>query len=184
MLKERQCHGSNCVKGVLYVLGGYVKDYDDEYKPSDSVDLIMVECGSWQNGPNIPLAIKYPKVSNLGDSLYLLDEITNQLLHFDINKQVWRQLASLPEKENYCAGVSMTSARGQLFVSGGGNRICAWYQPETNTWCTAQQPLQKHRYGALAYHNSKFLLLGGSFNAGTDEVEEYDIAEDKWTVCS
>ena len=55
MLKVRQCHGSISVNGFLYVLGGYVDNDDD---PSDSVDLIMVECGSWQNGPNIPLAVK------------------------------------------------------------------------------------------------------------------------------
>ena len=123
-------------------------------------------------------------LSNFGNSVYLLDEITNQLLHLDIDKQVWSQLASLPEQEKYCAGVSMTSARGQLFVVGGLNRICAWYQPETNTWCTGQQPLQKHRYGSLAYRNNTLLLLGGSFSDGTDEVEEYDIDEDKWIVCS
>ena len=184
LLDERHGHGSICVKEVLYVLGGYLGKYTEGKQMSDSVHLMKMKKGEWNNGPIMPLAVKFPKLSNLGDNVYLLDEITNQLLRFDTNEKVWSQLASLSEEKTYCVGVSMASARGQLFVSGGGNRICAWYQPETNTWCTGKQPLQKHRYGALACHNNKLLLLGGSFNDGTDEVEEYDIAEDKWTVCS
>ena len=78
----------------------------------------------------------------------------------------------------------MTSARGRLFVAGGDDMICAWYSPETNTWCTGQQPLRMHVHGALAFHDDKLLFLGGSFDDGTDEVETYDIDEDKWRMCS
>ena len=184
LIEERYAHGSICLKEVLYVLGGGVWDSQGSTSTSDSVQMMPMKKGEWNNGPKMPLPVQHPKVTNIGDSAYILDEITNQLLHLDIEKQVWSQLAALSEDEKCCVGVSMTSARGQLFVAGGGNRICAWYQPETNTWCTGQQPLQKHRYGALAYHNNNFLLLGGNFKGGTDEVEEYNIAEDKWSVCS
>ena len=79
----------------------------------------------------------------------------------------------------------MISARGRLLVAGGENRFCAWYQPDMDTWYTGQQPLQQHKYGALTYHNNKLLLVGGYFNGGgTDEVEEYNIDEDKWSMCS
>ena len=78
----------------------------------------------------------------------------------------------------------MTSAQGRLFVAGGPNMICTWYQPDKDTWCTGQQPLREHRYGALTYHNNKLLLLGGYFKGGTGEVEEYNIDEDKWSMCS
>ena len=78
----------------------------------------------------------------------------------------------------------MTSAQGRLFVAGGESMICAWFDPKTNAWCTGQQPLHQHKHGALAYHNEKLLLLGGNLNGGTDAVEECDIEEDKWTVCS
>ena len=184
LIEERHGHGSICVKEVLYVLGGRVGDSQRSKSTSDSVQMMAMKEGEWNNGPKMPLSVKFPKVSNLGDSLYLLDEITNQLLHLDIDKQVWNQLASLSEEKKYCTGVSMTSAGGRLLVAGGWEKICAWYQPETNTWCTGQKPFQKHQYGALVYHDNKFLLLGGSFNAGTDKVEEYDIEEDKWTVCT
>ena len=175
LMQSRDCHGSICVKGVLYVLGGYIQRYK-----SDSVDLMTVKDGVWKKGPNIPLAVSFPKVSNIGDSVYLLDEDSKQLWHLDVDNKVWKQLASIPA-EGGCIGVSMTSARGLLFVAG---KICAWYSPDSDTWCTGQQTLCKHRYGALAYHNDKLLLLGGSEYGGTDEVEEYDIDEDTWSVCS
>ena len=180
LLDQRRCHGSIYVKELLYVLGGYI----EHNKPSDSVDLMIMKEGEWINGPQMPLPVKFPKVSNLSDSVYLLDEITNKLLHLDIDKKVWSQLASLSEKKKYCVGVSMTSAGGRLLVAGGWHRICALYQPETNTWCTGQQPLWKHMYGAIVHYNDTILLLGGNYEDGTDEVEEYDIGADKWTVCS
>ena len=62
--------------------------------------------------------------------------------------------------------------------------FCSWYRPETDTWCTGQQPLREHKFGTLAYHHDKLVLLGGSFNGGTDEVEEYNIEDNKWSLCS
>ena len=172
LLLKRQSHASICVGEVLCVLGGGLGP--NPSKPSASVHL-MVKDGVWKDGPDIPLAVQFPKVSNISRSVYLLDEKSNQLLCLDIDKFVWKQLASLSTEENYCGAVSMTSAQGHLFVAGGVNMICAWFNPRTNTWCTGQQPLHRHKYGALAYHNEKFLLLGGSVKGGTDAVEEYDI---------
>ena len=116
--------------------------------------------------------------------MYLLDaEDSKKLWHLDVDEGEWNELAPLPIK-NKCYGASMISARGRLFVAGGHQRTCAWYQPESNTWCTGQQPLREHNYGALAHYNEKLLLLGGYFKGGTDEVEEYHIDEDKWSMCS
>ena len=179
---QRHGHGSIYVKDILYVLGGYCGT--DTSEPSDLVDFMIMKDGKWTCGPNMPLAVKFPKVSNLGNNVYFLDEISNQLLCLDIDQEIWKQLASLSAEKQYCAGASMISAHTRLFVAGGHSMICAWYSPNTNTWCTGQQPLHQHKYGALVYHSDTLLLLGGSFRDGTDTVEEYDIEEDKWTVCS
>ena len=40
-------------------------------------------------------------------------------------------------------------------------------------WTTT--PSLQHHSGALIYHHDKLLLLGGYFDGGTGEVEEYDI---------
>ena len=180
-LLEKRCgHGSVCVKDILYVLGGCVRPNKVEH--SDSVHFMVMEGGHWEEGPSMPLSVRFPKVSSLNDKIYLLDEESLHLLCLD-NGEVWNELAPLPGGSP-CYGISLTSACGLLFAAGGYQRLCAWYNPTTDTWCTVQQPVQIHRYGSLAYHNDKLLLLGGSFTDGTDEVEEYDIDEDKWSMCS
>ena len=182
-LKEHRCtHGSVCVKGVLYVLGGLL---GNSRAPSNSVHTMMMKDCDWQNGLDIPLAVNYPEVSDMDEDIYLLDtQGSSKLFHLNIGENNWNELAPIPVQGTKCGGVSMTSARGQLFVTGGQCMICAWYKPKSNTWHTGQQPLRKHRYGALSYHDDRLLLLGGSFKDGTDEVEEYNIDEDKWSVCS
>ena len=185
MLTMRQCHGTICVKQVLYVLGGFVGNYSEDSRCTDSVDSMAMERGKWQNGPGLPFGVDFPKVSNLDDRVYLLDQSSSQLLCLDIDKGVWHTLAPLPG-DGSCTGVSMASARRQLFVAGGLGMFCCWYTPETNTWHNGQQPLREHTYAALTYHRDKLVLLGGNLGdgTGTDEVEEYNIEEDKWSVCS
>ena len=180
MLTKRQCHGSICVKNVLYVLGGAV---GEPFQISSSVHSVDIASGTWQKEPVLPQSMKFPKVSDIDDSLYLFDgDDSRQLLRMDVNEKIWRKRAS-PPTENKYTGVSMTSAQGKLFVAGGHDMICAWYSPKTDTWCTGQQPLREHWYGALMHNNGKLFLLGGYYEGGTDVIEEYDIDEDKWTVC-
>ena len=109
LLEPRDSHGSICVKDVLYLLGGYLRMNHE----SDSVDMMIMKDGVWKNGPIIPLAVIHPKVSNIGDSVYLLDEDTRQLWHLDVDNKIWKQLASLPGDDGDigCFGVSMTSAQ-------------------------------------------------------------------------
>ena len=181
ILEERQCHGSVYVNEVLYVLGGYVGEDDQD---SNSVDSMVMKNGNWESGPNLPLGMIFPQVSNCDDRVYLLDaEESKKLFHLDVTIDVWHELAPLPV-EHECYGVSMTSANRRLLVAGGDNMICAWFNVDTNTWSTGKQPLRKHQYGSLTYYNGKFLLLGGSFEGGTDEVEMYDTEEDNWTLCT
>ena len=183
MLMMRQSHGTICVKQVLYVFGGFVGNYHEDSKPSNSVDSIAMESGNWEEGPGLPMDVALPNVSNLDDRVYLLDQESSQLLCLDINKELWHALAPLPG-EGSSNGVTMASARGQLFVAGGKSMFCSWYRPETDTWCTGQCPKRYHSYGALVHHNNKLLLLGGYYKEGTDEVEEYNIENDEWSLCS
>ena len=181
ILEERQCHGSVCVNEVLYVLGGYLGE-DNQH--SNSVDSMVIKNGNWESGPNLPLVVKFPKVSNCHESVYLLDaEGSKKLFHLDVTIDVWHELAPLPVEQG-CYGISMTSANSRLLVAGGENMICAWFSMDTNTWSTGKQPLREHDYGSLAHFNGKFLLLGGYFEGGTDEAEMYDIEEGNWTLCT
>ena len=113
--------------------------------------------------------------------MYLLDaEKTNELLQLEVPTNTWRKRTSLPTEER-CYGISMTSARGRLYVAGRKKgKMCAYYEPTTDTWCFGEQPILNHRYGTLVCYNNKLVLLGGI----TDVVEEYDFDEGRWTVCS
>ena len=185
ILEERQCHGSVCVNEVLYVLGGYLGQYTEgSNKASDSVDSMILKNGNWEYGPNLPRGIKFSTVSKCDDSAYLLDTEKSKLLfRLDVTAGAWHFLAPLPVEQT-CHGVIMTSANRRLLVAGGRNMICAWFNIDTNMWSPGKQPLREHNYGSLAYFNGKCLLLGGSFEGGTDEVEMYDIEENKWTLCT
>ena len=66
----------------------------------------------------------------------------------------------------------MMSVQNKLLVAGGIANPCAWNNPTMDAWTMGQKPLYIHKYGALAHYNGKLLLLGRSYDNGTDEVEE------------
>ena len=137
-----------------------------------------------QEGPDLPFNVKFPKVAQINGSVFLLDEFSNQLLHLDVDNHKWSHRSSLPSNDPSVYGVSMTAARGRLYAAGGYNNFCAWYRPCTDTWCVVQKTLKRHLYGSLVYHKDKLVLLGGSFNSNTDEIEEYNFEEGTWSMCS
>ena len=182
ILEDRQCHGSVCVNEVLYILGGYLGEYNEGRTYTSSVDSMVMKDGSWENGPDLPLVARFPKVSNCDESVYLLDaEDSKKLFRLNVTTNVWHDLAPLPVGKK-CHGVSMTVTNRRLLVAGGQSMICAWFNIDTNTWNTGAQPLREHEYGSLTYYNGKFLLLGGCFTCGSDEVEMYDMEEDNWSL--
>ena len=174
---KRTAHGSICISGILMVVGGW-----QDMNNSTSLQMMTIEEGTWEAGPDMPKATRFPKVAEIDENMYVLNEMTKELVHLDVANKVWSQKTSLPVED--CCGASMTSARGRLYVGGGKDRIFAWYDPGTDAWCMGQQPRQQHIYGSLVYHDDKLLLLGGSYKNGTDEVEEYSVEDGAWSVCS
>ena len=179
---ENRCgHGSICVKQKLYVFGGKIPSYDIKSK---SVYMLAPNNATWQPGPYLPFDVKFPKVAEIDNSVYLLDETSTQLVQLDEESRRWKKRASLPWKEPDYHEVSMTSAKGQLYVAGGHNKVFAYYKPCIDTWCFAKRPLQRHKYGSLVYHKDKLILLGGNFREGYNGVEEYSFEEGTWSLCS
>ena len=176
MLMIRQGHGSICIKEVLYVLGGFVGRYTLNSKPSNSVQSMVMKNGDWQYDSQMPLAVEVPTVSNIDNTVYVLDGESTKLLKMDVDIKIWNELASPPIARK-CYGASMATARDQLIVAGGYQNVLALYNPKTDTWCTGQRPLKKHHYGTLVYHNNNLVFLGGYHDDGTDAVEEYDFEE-------
>ena len=182
-LPENRCgHGSICVKQCVYVFGGNIPSYG---RTSKSVYMMSLNNATWQPGPDLPFDVKFPKVADIGNIVYLLNDETTHLVQLDEESRRWKKRASLPWKEpNNYYGVSMTSAKGHLYVAGGYYKDFAYYKPCIDTWCFAKPPLQRHRYGSLLYHKDKLILLGGNFKGGSDVVEEYSFEEKTWSLCS
>ena len=130
----------------------------------------------------MPIAVNDPRVAYTDESVYVLNEDTGGLLHLDVNRRIWSTRAPFPQGR--CPAVSMVSAKDKLFLAGGYDRMCSCYNMALNAWFMLQPPLQTHRYGALVHYDNKLILLGGSFNYGTNEVEEYDIEGDSWSMIS
>ena len=165
MLNERARHASICVKSTLLVLGG-LEPYAGHGRAisvsTDSVHALSLENDAWEYGPDLPLTMIFPKVTELDGNLYVLDQNSHSLLYLDVESQVWSSKTSFPLGV-LIAGVSMTSAHGRLYVAGGPEKVCAFYRPATDTWCTTQPPLYTHIHGALVHFDNKLVLLGGNF---------------------
>ena len=171
---KKNGHGSICISGVLFVLGG-----DIEFQDSKSVDCLALNDGKWENGPDLPMAVYLPRVSQIKGTIYLLDSWkTKQLLELYQENNTWVRRASPPNGVH--EGVSMTPVNDQLCVAGGptSKHVCLWYNPVTDAWSKGQQPLVDHYFGSLVHHDNRIFLLGGK----TDEVEELCIETGAWSV--
>ena len=166
---QRMDHASICVKNMIQVFGGC------QSAAKKTVDYLPIKGKNWLSGPDLPIPMLRPKVSNIEENVYLLDDFSKALLKLDMKQKKWISCASLPEGKR----VSLVSARGLLFAVGIG--IFAWYIPGTDTWCMGNRPLHNHLNGALTFYQNKLLLLGGRF---TEDIEEYDITNNTWSMCS
>ena len=172
MRTKRHKHASSCIKEVIYVFGGWILN---QY--SNCVDYLVIGSGNWQRGPDMPVAVENCKVAQLNGCVYLLDAgNSNQLLKLDPEKKVWIKCARLSGK--MWRSVSMASVNGKLCVAGGKD-ACAWYDPNTETWCRNQKPMKEHYGGSLVYYNNTLLLMGGQDNI---DIEEYNTEVGSWTM--
>ena len=172
MLAVRKSHGSVCIDGVLFVIGGEVSR-----SWSASVDYLNVDGGSWQRGPPMPAALTYPKVASIGTGVFVMGDYSDRLFHLDTESKSWSTKAPLTESPGW--DFSMAAADDKLYIAGGENKICSWYSATTNSWTKASSPGLMHHDGAFVFHENKLLLLGG-FDCA--DVEEYDIERDSWAV--
>ena len=83
MKEARHSHGSIYVNGLLLVIAGCLGKEGNITPLCTSVHSMVLECGDWQNEPDLPLAVKHPKVSDIVGDVYLLDAgYTDQLFEW------------------------------------------------------------------------------------------------------
>ena len=152
MWLRRTYHGSICVGGVLYAVGGYFNMPQDA---TTAVQFVNIEGGSWQSGPKLPFTNPYlrGKLADINGSVYLLDFFFNkELLQLDVEAKVWSKRASLPfppmDEEDFVEETNMVSVNGKLMIAwtketseSGRSLYLAQYNPEVDTWYIC-----KHNY--------------------------------------
>ena len=178
MKRKRWAHGSIYITGILYVICGCISG-----NKSASVDCLTLASGQWESLPDSPIAVSFPNLAELDGKPFMLDsDNTHKLYKFDVEKNEWKERASLPDAHS--GGASMVAVSGQLCVAGGTKGICAWYNPTSNTWSMSEQkPSKRHLYGSLVqFDATTLILLGGSWDNGTDEIEELNIEDGSWSV--
>ena len=169
----RSSHGSIVAHGTIFLFGGYKSSVKSAF-----VHSLALDGGKWTEETDLPIAMIFPEVSNVENSIFLLDVDTNQLLKMNAKKKSWSPKKKLPGER--CYGARMVSTRDKLFVSGGNNKTCAQYDPKTDTWCSLNSPTLEHLFGAMVALEQKVYLTGG----GVDCIEEYNFDSKTWVVCS
>ena len=172
----RHAHGSIFAHGIIFVFGGTTSS-----SRSASVHSLALDGGKWTEEPDMPIIVRYPEVTSVENSIFLLDIDTNQLLKMDAKKKTWSHQKKMPGER--CWGARMVSTHNKLFVAGGSraSKICAQYDPRTDSWCSLNSPTLKHNYGALVPLEQKVYLIGGE---GEDHIEEYNLDSKIWAVCA
>ena len=171
---SRHCHGSIFAHGRIFVFGGWMSG-----ARSASVHSLALDEGNWTKEPNLTIAVWYPEVASVGNSIFLLDVETHQLLKMNTKKKAWSHQTKLPG--DGCYGARMVSVQDKLFMSGGNNKVCAQYDPKTDTWCSLNLPTLQHNFGALVTLERKVYLMGGQTE---DHIEEFDLDSNTWAVCA
>ena len=167
-------HGSIFAHGRIFVFGGCMSGLS-----SASVHSLALDGGKWTEESDLPFAVYLPEAASVENSIFLMDVNANHLLKMDAKNKTWSHQTKLAG--DGCWGARMISAQDKLFVSGGKNKVCAQYDPKTDTWCSLNSPTLKHNFGALVTLDEKVCLIGGEEE---DRIEEYDINSKTWAVCA
>ena len=182
MPRKRCDHGSVCMKGVLFVIGGNVQGTDDR----NSVECLSFLLGRWESGPDMPYHM-LPDVAEMTGDVYVLDAEGDQLLCLDFDKKEWSSKSSVPLPADEDQWMRMVSAHGRLYAAW--NKLWAWYTPETDTWCIGQSLLKLRHDNftmcGLVHLKNRLLFLKGSscdYRYAGYTVEECNLEDHTWSV--
>jgi hypothetical protein len=170
LLSTRSVHGSGCLDGKVFVIGGKVHSVSNISK---SVDYMDLEMNTWQRGPDIPESGFMAKAVAFSSRLFVLFSKTGRLYCLDTERMSWTKKATIPTAS---LGCSMAAVDDRMFAVGGNNYINYMYIPNADTWVRLTGPSLIEKHVALVYHRQKLCLIVGC-RRDTD-VEEYDINSD------
>ena len=125
-----------------------------------------------KGGSLIPVAIDA--------DIYIIS--ARKFYHYNTVSSVWTYKCDCPLIAPESIGACLVASKDSLYLVGGDERLCAQYKINDNSWTMLTQPSLPHGFGSAVEVGGKIYVFGGRF-AGID-IEEYDIAADKWTTLS
>ena len=165
-----------CIKHCIYCIGGT----DDDNKAVSAVE-IYDECTKvWEATATIPANPWLPlAVSTSPAYIHVISRGPNpQVTLYSIKPKTWGLSVPFPESVPSANGCSAMSHGNCVYIFGGKLADGLQYDTMMRTWTVLASPTLSHSWGSAVYFRRKIWLLGGE----CDDIELYDIEEDKWEV--
>ena len=175
-------HTNNSSGSKLYCLGGQ----DEKGEISFSVSQLVPSSNQWKRVTEMTTPRYMFGATAIGKKIYVSGgwtgrEYLNLLEVFDIENNIWTELAPLPHVRD---DHGMTSLNGDIYVAGGryeGDAVYSSvlkYSLGTDTWTEVKALNQKRYYFELVTLNGAIYAIAG---VDTNTVERYSPLIDKWS---
>lgn len=171
------------VGNSIYVMGGGFKQESGQFKFLNTLEIYFPEEDRWEKGPDLLQPHDYPAVAKLGDYVYVMgghhpeaykegpktDPGFDFCERFDVQQQVWQNIASLPTPRFALVGVSyhdkILSLGGVAFTPQGFNNFdfVETFDPVKEQWQVEDQyclPWTAAGLGATVMQD-KIYIFGG-----------------------
>ena len=174
----RQEVASAAAGPALYVIGGF----DAGRRDTSSV---FVYTGTWNRGPDFPVAVDHASAATLGGTLYVAGGYSTgraQGLLFRLEEGGWTALSRMRHPRG---ALALVAAGDRLFALGGlagGVEVAAVeaYDPATDAWSDVTILPQPRDHGAGFAFAGMACLAGGRFPT-TARVDCYDPGRGAWS---
>ncbi len=183
-------HGSVCVDGQPYVIGGEGLNE----KEMSSVECLEKASKHWAVLSDIPQALVHPISVTNGQYIYVFggrDIQSNDFescYFYNTSNGSWQRLSNMP---GVCALGSGVVHKGIIYLVGGFGRSTMSFNPGLNAWTTLSGCVHEHADAPTVVWKDRLLVCGGRSRkaqrddgepGGTSVIEEYDAETDTWTL--
>ena len=183
MNKTRCRFGAVCIKGEVYVFGGY----DKNYKTLRSVEKYSPATNTWEHVAHMMDDRKFFSYCSFMDDVYIMGgykcngaNITATCFEFNTKSLKWKEVSSMNDRRKQSAS---SVFEGRIIVSGGYNNgslnTVEAYDHVGDTWENMAN-MVKERFGhkSVAVKN-KLFVIGGFVKS---DCEVFDSTTNKFTL--
>ena len=197
-LSNNKCRYSHCscvIDGKLYVLGGA-----DLISSMATMDMFDPETGEWTSKRPMSTDRACAACTAIDDKIYVMGGLQavagntdytglNTVEVYDTKNDTWTNLKDMPRKR---WGHTAVSYNGRIYVFGGTatqafilQNFVDIYDPQTNTWTTAETYMPTKRYCLTScILDSNIYVIGGWAHSAVgplyDKVEVFNPLTEEW----